>query len=123
MLAVTDGQMMDWFDQRMVRLQFVSDWQVGTGDFPGQATPRALWPAAVQFLIYAAGTFVVGNGLDLDLGVVRDSTLNAKNDHTAAWTEECKLVARIGHDSRVVTVDFAVDGNTGAANLDGLVMV
>lgn len=123
MLAVSDAQIMDWFDQRLVRVQFVTDWQVGTSDFPGQSSARTGWPAAVQFLIYAAGTFVVGNGLDLDLGVVRDSTLNAKNDHTAAWTEECKLVAKIGHDSRVVTVDFAVDGGTGAANLDGLALV
>lgn len=123
LLAVTDAQIMDWFDQRRVRVQFITDWQVGSGDFPGQSAFRTSWPAAVQFLIYAAGTFVVGNGLDLDLGVVRDSTLNAKNDHTAAWTEECKLVAKIGHESRLVTVDFAVDGGTGAANLDGLAMV
>lgn len=123
LLAVTDAQMMEWFDLRKVRVQFVSDWQVGTGDFPGQSAARTSWPANLQFLIYAAGTFVVGNGLDLDLGVVRDSTLNAKNDHTAAWTEECKLVAKIGHESRVVTLDYAVDGNTGAANIDGLALV
>lgn len=123
MLAVSDGQMMDWFDQRLVRVQFVTDWQVGSSDFPGQSSARTSWPAAVQFLIYAAGTFVVGNGLDLDLGVVRDSTLNAKNDHTAAWTEECKLVAKIGHESRLVTVDYAVDGRTGSANIAGLAYV
>jgi hypothetical protein len=117
MLAVTDAEIMSWFDLRMVRVQFVSDWQVGSSDFPGQATPRQTWPAAVQFLIFAAGTFVVGNGLDLDLGVVRDSVLNATNDHTAAWTEECKLVAKIGHDSRLVTVDFCVSGRTGAADI------
>jgi hypothetical protein len=98
-------------------VQFVTDWQVGSGDFPGQVSARTAWPENVSFLIYAAGTFVVGTGLDLDLGVVRDSTLNAKNDHTAAWTEECKLVAKIGHDSRVVTVNFCVDGRTGSANL------
>jgi hypothetical protein len=123
LLAVSDAQIMSWFDQRLVRVQFVSDWQVGSGDFPGQATARTAWPAAVQFLIYAAGTFVLGNGLDLDLGVVRDSVLNARNDHTAAWTEECHLVARIGHLSRVVTVDFTVDGTTGAANQDGVALV
>lgn len=117
MLAVTDSEMMGWFDERMVRVQFVSDWQVGTTGLPGFTTPLTAWPENVQFLIYAAGTWVVGNGLDLDLGVVRDSTLNAKNDHTAAWTEECKLVAKIGHDSRVVTVNFCVNGATGPANL------
>lgn len=117
MLAVSDGQINDYFNVRSVRVQWITDWQVGAGDFPGQATPRTAWPATVEFLIMAAGTFVVGNGLDLELGVVRDSVLNAKNDHTAAWTEECKLVAKIGHDSRRVAVDFLVTGQTGAANI------
>lgn len=118
-LAVTDGQIDSYFDARHVRVQWVTDWQVGSGDLPGQTVPRALWPATVEFLIMAAGTFVVGNGLELELGVVRDSVLNAKNDHTAAWTEECNLVAKIGHESRRVVVDFCVNGMTGANLLLG----
>jgi hypothetical protein len=117
MLAVTDSQMMDWFDVRMARVQFVSDWQLGSTGQLGQTTASTAWPETVQFLLYAAGTWVVGNGLDLDLGVVRDSTLNAKNDHTAAWTEECNLVAQIGHESRLVTVNFCVNGATGPNSL------
>lgn len=117
MLDVSDAEIMSWFDRRMVRVQFVSDWQIGSGDQLGQTTARTAWPENVQFLIYAAGTFVVGNGLDLDLGVMRDSTLNEKNDHTAAWTEECNLVAKIGHESRLVTVNFCVHGATGPNNL------
>lgn len=122
-LAVSNEQINDFFNVRDVRVQWITDWQVGSGDYPGQSTPRTAWPAVVDFLIMAAGTFVVGNGLDLELGVVRDSTLNAKNDHTAAWTEECKLVAKIGHESRRVSVDFTVDGTTGAANQDGIALV
>jgi hypothetical protein len=117
MMAVTDAQMNAWFDARYVRVQYVSDWQLGSGDQLGQITPRTQWPNFVQFLIYAAGTWVVGMGLDLNLGVVRDSALNAKNDHTAAWTEECKLTAMIGHQSRLVTLDFCASGMTGAASL------
>lgn len=117
MLDVTDAQILAWFDVRNVRVQFVSDWQLGSGDLPGQTTPRTAWPDNVQFLIYAAGTWVVGMGLDLNLGVVRDSTLNAKNDHTAAWTEECKLTAKIGHESRLVTVNHCVSGMSGQAGL------
>lgn len=118
-LAVTDAEIRAYFDVRQVRVQFVTDWQVGSAGLPGFTSPLTAWPASVQFLIMAAGTFVVGNGLDLELGVVRDSVLNAKNDHTAAWTEECKLVAKIGHESRVVTVPFCVNGLTGAASLAG----
>lgn len=118
-LAVSDAQISDYFDVRHVRVQWVTDWQVGTSGFPGFTSPLTAWPSSVQFLIMAAGTFVVGNGLELELGVVRDSVLNTKNDHTAAWTEECKLVAKIGHESRVVTVPFCVNGLTGAASLTG----
>jgi hypothetical protein len=117
MLAVSDAQIGDYFDARYVRVQFVSDWQLGSGDQLGQTTARTAWPDNIQFLIYAAGTWVVGMGLDLNLGVVRDSALNAKNDHTAAWTEECKLTAKIGHESRLVTVNHCVSGMTGQAGI------
>ena len=70
-------------------------------------------------MVYAAGTFMRGNGLTLDLGVVRDSTLNETNDHTAGWTEECFLVAMVGHESRQYTISFAVNGRTGSANGTG----
>ena len=77
------------------------------------------WPTSVTIMMYAAGTFILGNGLSLDLGVVRDSVLNATNDHTAAWTEECHLIARVGHESRQYTINFAVNGRTGSANGTG----
>jgi hypothetical protein len=57
-------------------------------------------------MMYAAGTFIHGTGLTLDLGVVRDSVLNAENDFTAAWAEEAHLVAKVGHESRQYTVAF-----------------
>jgi hypothetical protein len=110
---VSDAQMAAWFDARDVRVQFVADWQVGSGDLPGQTTPRTGWPANLQFMIMAAGTWVRGNGPTIDLGVVRDSVLNAKNDFTAAWTEECFLMAKIGHESRLVTVPICPDGSSG----------
>lgn len=117
MLAVTNAEIMSWFDVRNVRVQFVSDWQLGSAGEFGQDTALTAWPTTVQFMIYAAGTFVLGSGLELDLGVVRDSTLNETNDHTAAWTEECHLIAQIGHESRVVTVNACVSGRTGAHDL------
>lgn len=122
-LAVSDAQINDYFDVRHVRVQWVTDWQVGTSGFPGFTSPLTAWPATVSFLIMAAGTIVVGNGLELELGVVRDSVLNAKNDHTAAWTEECKLVAKIGHEVRNVTVPFCVNGVTGANTQAGCNLV
>jgi hypothetical protein len=54
--------------------------------------------------------------MTLDLGVVRDSTLNATNDFTAAWMEECHLIAQFGHEVRQYTTTICPSGVTGAAN-------
>lgn len=111
-IAVTEAQIQSWLNARGVRVQFVDDYQVRGANQFGNATAMNAWPTSATFMMYAAGTFMYGNGLQLDLGVVRDSTLNAANDHTAAWSEECHLVAMVGHESRQYTVRFAVAGET-----------
>lgn len=122
LFEVTNAQIDGYFMARNVRPQWVDDWQVrGAGQFGG-TSPMVAWPTTVDFLIYAAGTFVHGNGLSLDLGVVRDSVLNETNDHTAAWSEECHLIAKVGHESRRYTVPFNVNGSTSAL-LTGTVRV
>jgi hypothetical protein len=116
-LAVTDAMLMNMFDLLNIRIQWVTDWQVGTTGFPGGTAALTLWPTTVQFLMYAAGTFVLGRGLQLNLGVIRDSVMNLTNDHTAEWMEECWLIAKIGHESRLGTISICPDGTTGAADL------
>lgn len=112
LMAVADATIMGLFTSRNVRPQFVSDWQVRATGLPGVATnDLAVWPTAVTFMLYAAGTFVHGQGMSLDLGVVRDSVLNAENDFTAAWAEETHLIALVGHASRRYTLAFNVGGN------------
>jgi hypothetical protein len=111
---ISDAEVNQHFAALNIRVQWVNDWQVrGAGQF-GNATAMTAWPTSATFMLYAAGTFIMGNGLQLDLGVVRDSTLNETNDHTAAWSEECHLVARVGHESRRYTINFCVNGKTGA---------
>ena len=116
--AVTNAEVDSYFTARNVRVQWVNDWQVRGASQFGNSSAMTAWPTTVDFLIYAAGTFVHGNGLSLDLGVIRDSVLNETNDHTAAWSEECHLIARVGHESRRYTVGFQVNGSTSAL-LDG----
>ncbi|MFJ8538177.1 major capsid protein [Streptomyces sp. NPDC093591] len=114
LLAVSNAEIDGYFLERNVRPQWVDDWQVrGSGQF-GHSTAMTAWPTTVDFLMYPAGTFVHGNGMSLDLGVVRDSVLNETNDHTAAWSEEAHLVARVGHESRRYRVGFNVNGSTSA---------
>lgn len=116
-MCVTDAQIAAWFDCRNLRVQFVDDWQVRATGYPGAATAITQYPGLVNMLLYAAGTVARGNGMTLDLGVVRDSTLNAENDFTAAWMEECHLIARFGHEVRNYQIAICPDGTTGAADL------
>ncbi|MFD8226836.1 major capsid protein [Streptomyces massasporeus] len=110
--SVSDAQIISWFTDRGVRPQFVSDWQVrGGSQFGNNSANMTAWPTSADFLLYAAGTFLHGNGLQLDLGVIRDSVLNAENDFTALWAEEAHLVAKVGHESRRYTATFAVNGS------------
>lgn len=112
--AVTNSEIDSYFTARNVRVQWVDDWQVRGASQFGNATAMTAWPTTVDFLIYAAGTFVHGNGMSLDLGVVRDSVLNETNDHTALWSEEAHLIAKVGHESRQYRVGFNVNGSTSA---------
>lgn len=117
-LAATDAMLMALFDAANVRIQWVNDYQIRTAGFPGvPGTLPTAWPTTVEFLMYAPGTVVKGNGLRLDLGVIRDSVLNATNDHTAEWMEECWLIFQPGHEVRRLTVNICPDGTTGAADL------
>lgn len=111
MISVTDQRIASFFADRGVRVQFVSDWQVRGGSQFGQpAAQLTTWPTSVKFMIYAAGTFLHGTGLTLDLGVIRDSVLNAENDYSAAWAEEAHLIALVGHEARKYTATIAVNG-------------
>lgn len=112
-VAVADAQIGAWFSARNVRVQWVNDYQVRGANQPGSSSNLTVWPATVNFLLYAAGTFLHGTGLQLDLGVIRDSVLNAENDYTALWAEECHLIAQVGHAARKYTCAFGVSGQVG----------
>jgi hypothetical protein len=75
-----------------VNVQWVQDYQsIGDNDDAG-------WPDAADFLLYAPGTFIRLDEGRLDLGIVRDSTLNATNDFQI-FTETFEAVCEIGHDA------------------------
>jgi hypothetical protein len=110
--SISDGVIRGFFTDRNVSVQFVSDYGVrGSGQFGFNVTTLVKWPATANMLIYAAGTFLHGQGMSLDLGVVRDSVLNAENDFTAAWAEETHMIAKVGHESRKYVITFGVNGS------------
>lgn len=106
---VNDARIDAWFKARGVNPQFVYDWQALTG----AAGDFKAWEASLKFLLYSAGTFVKGGQDVITLDTVYDSTLLGQNDYTALFTEEGYLVAKRGHDARVVTVPINPNGGTG----------
>lgn len=103
---ISNADITSAFAEIGARPQFVSNWQ-------GLAAADNAYPATVKMMLYPAGTHTRLDGGSLDLGVVRDSTLNATNDYTAAWTEEFwGVVSRCA--SYVTTVPVCASGNTGA---------
>lgn len=106
---VNDARIDAWFKARGVNPQFVYDWQALTG----AAGDFKVWAGSLKFLLYSAGTFVKGGQDVITLDTVYDSVLLGQNDYTALFTEEGYLVAKRGHDARVVTVPINPNGGTG----------
>ncbi len=96
------------FNDRGVAPQFIYNFD----DLTGAAGTVTSWPATVRFVLYAAGTWVRGTSDIITLDTIYDSVLLGKNDFTALFTEEGLLVAKRGHDSRVVSVPICTDGAT-----------
>ena len=109
LIDVPDSRIDAWFRSRGVNAQFVYDWQALTGE----AGAFKVWPGSLKFLLYSAGTFVKGSQDVITLDTVYDSVLLGQNDYTALFTEEGYLVAKRGHDARVVTVPLNPNGGTG----------
>lgn len=109
LIDINDARIDAWFRSRGVNPQFVYDWQALTGD----ASAFKAWGASLKFLLYSAGTFVKGGQDVITLDTVYDSALLGQNDYTALFTEEGYLVAKRGHDARVVTVPLNPNGGTG----------
>lgn len=109
-----------WLAVRNARVQWVYDWQDAFywGAYPSGApsawqqfgqSPTSTdfvqdFPHTMQFLLYAAGTWVRGNADIITLDTVYDSTLLAQNKTTQLFTEQGILAAKTCFDSRVYTI-------------------
>jgi hypothetical protein len=131
--AITMQKMNDWLTVRGARVQWVYDWQDAfywaaypSGapsvwqQFGGSTATTDFvqdWPHTLQFLVYAAGTWVRGNADIITLDTVYDSTLLAQNKTTQLFTEQGILAAKTCFDSRVYTI--GAGGVTGGLIPDG----
>lgn len=108
---VSNQRINGWFTQRGISAQFVYDWQdIGTT----AASGFTAWPTEVDFLLYPAGTWVKGAADVITLDTIYDSVGLGQNNYTALFTEEGYLMAKMCHDSRVVTVGLCPSGATAA---------
>jgi hypothetical protein len=116
-LAVTDAQIDDWFASRNVNTAFALDPLAADQAFAAQGgtsgTPAALstWPATVKALLFAEGTFQLLDGGELDLGVVRDSQLNAQNKYQV-FSEVFEAVAFRGFEAEYLTLTTIPNGGS-----------
>lgn len=117
-LAVSNAEINGYFTTRNVRPQFLAGY-----DPIYNAAAATAWPTDSTFLLAPAGGYVLADGGSIDLGVVRDSTLNETNDFTAAWSEQFYCVLQRGPAAREVTVTTAVDGQTGGLEFAGAAAV
>lgn len=110
---LTNEQINALFAQRSVRVQWVSDWQVGGTGEPGATAPLTRWPETVQFIIYPAGTFLAATEPVIEVGNLYDQAQLRKNKFTALFTEDGVAVAKRGPLSRVYTVSLDPAGFVG----------
>lgn len=110
---LTNEQINALFAQRSVRVQWVSDWQVGGTGEPGANTPMTRWPETVKFIVYPAGTFLSATEPVIEVGNLYDQAQLRKNKFTALFTEDGVAVAKRGPLSRVYTVSLDPAGFVG----------
>jgi hypothetical protein len=124
--AITMANITDWLAVRGARAQYVYDWQdafywaaypTGApsawqqfGQAPTSTDAVQDWPHTLQFLLYAAGTWVRGNADIITLDTVYDSTLLSQNKTTQLFTEQGILAAKTCFDSRVYTIGNTTGG-------------
>ena len=97
-----------------VEPSFYLDSATGEGMIFGAQADGALlnFPDQVKWYIWPEGTWVYLDGGTLDLGVVRDSVLNATNDYQIFF-ENFENACKLGLESLAVLSDVCPNGATG----------
>lgn len=119
--ALADATINRWFAVRNINVTWHIDGE--TGQMFAKQTPGALlsFPNNVIWYLFAEGTFLFLDGGTLDLGLVRDSTLNGTNDYKM-FVETFEGVAKVGIESLRITSRLeatgAVAGTVDTSTLD-----
>lgn len=106
--SATDAELDQHFAARHVAVTYSPDAQTFDAQAAGALLP---FPATVVFQLFAPGAFLFLDGGTLDLGLIRDSTMNNTND-AEIFSESFEAVARVGVQSLAVTATVAPNGAT-----------
>ncbi len=111
---VTPGDVPGLLRSYGVEPSFYLDTETGAGQIFGTQSGGTLldFPNTVVWYIYPEGSFLFLDGGTLDLGVVRDSTLNSTNDFEY-FLETFEAAAFVGVESLKVTSTVCYSGATG----------
>lgn len=117
---VSDAQILDWFSVRGINVTLYQDNTTAAGaPFAAQgAGVLQSWPNTIEWFVFPEGSFLYLDGGNLDLGLVRDSTLNSHNDYQIFY-EEFFGLCFIGIESYKITSQVCPNGSYAvpAANL------
>lgn len=100
---VSDAQLNAYFSSRNYSPIWMLEDKAGAFGAAQGAGAIHPWPATFVAYVFAEGTYQYLDGGRIDLGVVRDSTLNKTNDYQI-WREDFEGVAKRGNESLKVTV-------------------
>lgn len=111
--ALADATINSWFAIRGIEVTWTLDGE--SGQILGSQAAGALnsFPTNVIWYLFAEGTFLFLDGGTLDLGIVRDSTLNGTNDYKI-FLETFEGVAKVGIESLKITTQLKIAGASAA---------
>lgn len=108
-VALADSRIEAFFTARKVRVQWVYNWQMLVNGEEG-------YPATFQMMVYPAGTFVKGTADVISLDAVYDAASLSTNTYTGLFMEEGTLLLQRCFKAKIITVNVAASGKTGAAS-------
>jgi hypothetical protein len=117
-LAMADAQIEAFFTMRHVNVTWLLEGE--TGQMYGAQGDGALlgWKSTVVTYLFPEGSWLFLDGGTLDLGIVRDSTLNSTNDFQM-FAETFENVHFHGVESLRIVIDVCPDGSTsGTVDID-----
>jgi hypothetical protein len=97
-----------------IAAEFYQDSGTGKGQYFNSGNAQSAgaattFPSTAVHYLFAEGSFLYLDGGTLDLGIVRDSTLNAQNNYRI-FAETFEILAYVGVESLEITSTIAVNG-------------